>query len=141
MCQPRFFSPFLLYSLRLAARSEPAELSAWLSAFDLQEIEAPCTDLIAALRKHDASAMSLLPTDPPSALEKAIASSMCSCAVDPEQALTELGAAFDPETRSRVALCLEAIGLALNTHAARIQRAWAVPNNQRRIGTRSTAVC
>lgn len=125
MCQSRFFSPFLLHSLRLAARDEPNALSAWLSAFHLQEIEEPFHDLIDALRSHDASAVSLELTDPPSALEKAIASTICSCAVDPEQALTGLQTSFDPETRNRVTLCLQAVGLALNTHAARVQRAWA----------------
>lgn len=125
MCQPRFFSPFLLCSLRLAARDEASELTAWLAAFHLQELREPVKELVDAIRSRDPAALAPELTAPPGALERAIAGTMCSCAVDPEQALTDLDRDLDPTTVARITLCVQAIGLALNSNAGRLQRAWS----------------
>ena len=125
MCQPRFFSPFLLCSLRLAARDQATELSDWLAAFELQELQEPVNELVDAIQGRNPSALARELTAPAGSLERAIACTMCSCAIDPEHALTELGGDLDPTTVARIALCLQAIGLALNSNAGRLQRAWS----------------
>jgi hypothetical protein len=101
----------------------------------------PVHELVDVLRGHDPLAVSLELEAPPNALERGIACTMCSCAVDPEQALSKLGKDLDAATIARIALCVQAIGLALNTHAGRLQRAWAGVRDQPGFRTGTTPVC
>jgi hypothetical protein len=125
MCQPRFFSPFLLCALRLAARDETTALKDWLDTFRLPELQDPVRELVDAIRARHPSALSEDPTAAPSALERSIACSLCSCVVDPEPALEDFGEDLDLGTRTRISLCLQAIGLTLNSRAGHLQRRWA----------------
>ncbi|OAB56387.1 hypothetical protein AY599_21235 [Leptolyngbya valderiana BDU 20041] len=126
MCQPAFFSPFLLHSLRLASSEPPARpaLKLWLRRFDLPDLEAPVIELVTILEQGGGRGLADGLQDAPNADERCLACAMCGCAVDADRATSVLAERFDADTVRQLALPFQAIALVLSQHAARLRAAW-----------------
>ncbi|MEN1727931.1 MAG: hypothetical protein AAGJ52_05780 [Pseudomonadota bacterium] len=126
MCQPAFFSPFLLCSLRLASQEPESHqaLKTWLQDFDLPELESPVSALLDGLALSPRPVFAKGLRDAATADEKCLACALCGCTVDTDHAMLTLGQRFDSGVMEQIALPLQAIALLLNQHGARLRQAW-----------------
>jgi hypothetical protein len=143
MCQPAFFAPFLLCSLRLASSSASRQptLKHWLHGFDLAELEAPVIELLCVLEQAEGARLASNLQEAPNADERCLAGALCACAVDAERASSALAERFDEETVRNLSLPFQAIALVLNEHAARLRHAWQRRIADERLGVLDAASC